>query len=131
MEYSKKTRDAIQKILTEEEEYPFKTLKNKDLKDFPKGKTLHPRQCGHCGCGMSEGYYVDDDFYACSQHCMLSILYNQESYYWTSWEEHSQENLEDGDPVYDTEGNSYYLTENFDKIGLYIGEDSFNGSHYL
>lgn len=131
MEYSKNTRDKIAKILKEEEEYPFKTLKNLDLKNFPKGQSVFPRQCGHCGCGMIEGYYIDADGYACSQHCMLSILYNQEGYYWTTWEEHSQENIEDGEPVYDAIGNSYYLTEQFDKAEKYIGESSFEPGHWL
>jgi hypothetical protein len=110
MEYSKKTRDAISKILKEEDNN-FKTLKNLDYKLFPKGETVLPRQCQHCGCGMGEGYYINDDGYACSQHCMLSILYDTEVYFWTTWEEHSQDNIRDGEPVYDHQGNAYYVTE--------------------
>jgi hypothetical protein len=129
MEYSKKTRDAIAKILKEEEEYPFKTLKNLDLKNFPKGETVFPHQCGHCGVGMGEGYYTGDG-YACSQHCMLSILYSQDAYYWTTWQDVAQENIRDGEPVYDTEGNAYYVTEEFEKKNVHLNEPSFVGGHH-
>ena len=130
MEYSKKTIDKIAKILREEEEYPFKTLKNLDFKKFPKGQTVLPHQCQHCGVGMGEGYYFDDDGYACSQHCMLSILYSQDSYYWTTWQDHSQQNLKEGEPVYDAEGNAYYLTERFEDGEVYSDEPSFKGGHH-
>ena len=129
MEYSKKTRDKIQKILKEEEEYPFKTLRNLDFKNFPKGETVFPHQCPHCGCGMGEGYFLNEDNYACSQHCMISLLYSQNAYYWTTWEEHSQQYIKDGQPVYDSEGNSYYATGEFKKENVYLGELSFEGGH--
>ena len=129
MEYSKKTRDKISKILNEEEEYPFKTLKNCDLKDFPKDETILPHQCGHCGVGMVEGYWTGEGF-ACSEHCMLSILYSQDAYYWTTWHDEAQQNIKDGEAVYDAVGNSYYLTEQFDKGEKYIGESSFEGGHH-
>ncbi len=128
MEYSKQTRDKIQKILKEEEEYPFKTLKNLDLKNFPKGETVFPHQCGHCGVGMGEGYYTGDG-YACSQHCMLSILYSQDAYYWTTWQDVAQENIKDGEAVYDSIGNSYYVTKEFEQENVYLGEASFEGGH--
>ena len=126
MEYSKKTRDRISKILREEEEYPFKTLKNLDLKNFPKNETVFPHQCEHCGVGMGEGYYTGDG-YACSQHCMLSILYSQDAYYWTTWQDVAQENIKDGEPVYDSTGNAYYVTEHLNHEG--IEGMSFEGGH--
>ena len=129
MEYSKKTRDKIQKILSEEEEYPWKTLKNLDFKNFPKNQTVFPRQCGHCGCGMGEGYYLNEDITACSQHCMLSLLYSQDAYYWTHWQDESKELLKDGEPVFDLEGNSYYLTEQFKEGNVHLDEPSFEGGH--
>lgn len=129
MEYSKKTRDKIAKILREEEEYPFKTLKNLDLKNFPKDETVLPYQCGHCGVGMGEGYYTGDG-HACSQHCMLSILYCQDAYYWSTWHDEAQQNIKDGEPVYDAEGNAYYLTEQFEEGNVYSDEPSFKGGHH-
>lgn len=128
MEYSKKTRDKIAKILREEEEYPFKTLKNLDLKNFPKDETVLPHQCGHCGVGMGEGYYTGDG-HACSQHCMLSILYCQDAYYWSTWHDEAQQNIKDGEPVYDAEGNAYYLTEQFEEGNVHLNEPSFEGGH--
>ena len=127
MDYSKKTRDKIGKILREEAEYPFKTLKNLDLKNFPKGETVFPHQCQHCGCGMGEGYFLNEDNYACSQHCMISLLYSQDAYYWTTWQDHAQENIRDGEAVYDSEGNAYYVTEHLDHEG--IEGMSFEGGH--
>ena len=67
MEYSKKTRDKIAKILREEGEYPFKTLKNLDLKNFPKDETVFPYQCGHCGVGMGEAMPVNDCGSGCNE----------------------------------------------------------------
>jgi hypothetical protein len=65
---------------------------------------------------MGEGYYINDDGYACSQHCMLSILYDTGVYFWTTWEEHSQDNIRDGEPVYDHQGNAYYVTEQLEGV---------------
>ena len=80
------------------------------------------------GVGMGEGYYTGDG-HACSQHCMLSILYCQEAYYWSTWHDEAQQNIKDGEPVYDAEGNAYYLTEQFEEGNVHLNEPSFEGGH--
>ena len=85
----------------------FKTL---DIKDFPTVDNKHPRQCDCCGKGMSEGFLIWEDTYACNQNCFMQILYDSEEYMYTEWY-HEDIDISSGECVYDTPGNSYYGTE--------------------
>jgi len=111
MKHAKKVQQALRELPQN-----FKQLKNLDYKNFPFDDNPNPRQCANCGVGMTEGYYVLDDFYSCSQDCMVQDLYDRDIYYWTTWEDDILVELEAGEPCYDSKGNAYYLTKHLEAL---------------
>ena len=65
---------------------------------------FYPRKCENCGCGMDEGYLMDDIVTLCSSDCLTEYLHRIDTLYFTEWDE-----LDTHDTVFDEDGNEFSI----------------------
>jgi len=95
--------------------YIYNTLPLKTNKRNSKETMKYARQCSITGEGMNEGYLVNEDTYVkyeadliklirswnvdeynvLSDDFILNEAYNNEEYFWTAWEDESEQQYEE------------------------------------